>query len=825
MIRESGIRLSSALIAAAMIQATAAAAVFYVDPAGDDANSGSKTAPFKTLERARGALVETARTGEAVTVYLRGGYYPLREPFALGADELGDNPGGVTIAGYPFETAVIGGGWNIDAEWTAVPDDSIPRKGIMKAVLDEPPPTIDELYVNGNRYRMARFPNYDPAAKYFGGTSGAAVAPERTKSWADPAGGYLHALHEAMWGSKHYRIEGVNEDGSLNLRGGWQENRGGGFDSHFRGGYHKEHLFVENIREELDAPGEWYWDDGERTLYVIPRGGDDLNTARTAAAGLQQLAVLRGSAERPVRNVAFHNLTFAHTARVFMEPYERLLRGDWSIARLAAVFIEGAENCAVSDCVFEDLGGNGVFISRYNRNVEVRGCRFNRLGESAVCLVGDMGAARSPAVEYSNTLPQDGIDPTPGPKTPDYPAQCVVQNNLMRDFGRVGKQTAGVFVSMSEEIAVRHNTIFNCPRAAICVNDGCWGGHVIEFNDAFNTVRESGDHGPFNSWGRDRYWKTSYNGGRGIEPFAKERALLDNHKTTHIRNNRFAHEGSHSWGIDLDDGSSNYRVYKNLCLGMGVKLREGFFRRVENNVIVRGFGGFHVWFPECDDVIERNIFVGGEPYQFIRANPKFAKSFDYNLFFNDGRPIAVTGYGDAMTLAQWQAKGFDRHSIAADPLFVDPASGDYRVRGDSPALSLGFENFPMNRFGARKPEFIAEAAQIPRSFTPAPPDGGGSERGKRTVQWLGASMRELAGEAEKSAAGLGAETGVLLTDVPEGSAAAAAGFQAGDVIIEFNGGPVHTLDQLLEDIELHRGRETEIAVFNAVARKIRLSVP
>jgi len=43
----------------------------------------------------------------------------------------------------------------------------------------------------------------------------------------------------------------------------------------------------------------------------------------------------------------------------------------------------------------------------------------------------------------------------------------------------------------------------------------------------------------------------------------------------------------------------------------------------------------------------------------------------------------------------WQAVGFDTHSVFADPLFVDPESNDYRVRSESPALKLGFQNFPM----------------------------------------------------------------------------------------------------------------------------------
>jgi hypothetical protein len=47
----------------------------------------------------------------------------------------------------------------------------------------------------------------------------------------------------------------------------------------------------------------------------------------------------------------------------------------------------------------------------------------------------------------------------------------------------------------------------------------------------------------------------------------------------------------------------------------------------------------------------------------------------------------------------WQARGMDRHSLVADPLFADGAGGDYRLRPDSPAYSLGFQPIPVERIG------------------------------------------------------------------------------------------------------------------------------
>ena len=51
------------------------------------------------------------------------------------------------------------------------------------------------------------------------------------------------------------------------------------------------------------------------------------------------------------------------------------------------------------------------------------------------------------------------------------------------------------------------------------------------------------------------------------------------------------------------------------------------------------------------------------------------------------------------TLEEWRALGFDQHSVYADPLFVDSGKGDYRLKPDSPALSLGFKNFDVSSAG------------------------------------------------------------------------------------------------------------------------------
>lgn len=47
----------------------------------------------------------------------------------------------------------------------------------------------------------------------------------------------------------------------------------------------------------------------------------------------------------------------------------------------------------------------------------------------------------------------------------------------------------------------------------------------------------------------------------------------------------------------------------------------------------------------------------------------------------------------------WQAKGFDRASLVADPLFVAPGKDDWRLKPESPAFKLGFKPILVEKIG------------------------------------------------------------------------------------------------------------------------------
>ncbi|NSL87513.1 PDZ domain-containing protein [Chitinophaga sp. Mgbs1] len=689
-----------------------------------------------------------------ITVYFRGGTYYLQQPLVLTPEHT--NGKGHTIF-RPLDaakTVTLSGGQPLQLAWEPWKD------GIYKAALDLPY-DFDLLYINDEQQIRARYPNYDSSARHYNGSAADAISPARVKTWQHPQGGYVHALHSGEWGGYHYRITGVNPDYSLQMEGGYQNNR--------QMGMHDTHRFVENILEELDAAKEWYYDRAGKTLYYKPSSTLQLKKAAVVAAHLPGIIELKGSAENPVQHITVRDIRFAHTAPTFMDTREPLLRSDWTIYRGGAVLLDGTRDCKIEGCTFSYNGGNAVFVSNYNRGAVISGCHIHHAGGSGISFVGNPDAVRSPLFEYNESQPLAAIDTVPGPATSHYPDSCIAYNNLIYRTGSIEKQTAGVQISMAMEITVSHNTIYDVPRAGINISEGTWGGHLIAYNDVFNTVLETGDHGAFNSWGRDRYWHPNRRHMDSLVAAHPWLIRLDAVKTNVLRNNRFRCD--HGWDIDLDDGSSNYHIYNNVCLNGGLKLREGFYRTVENNIILNNSFHPHVWFANSHDIFRHNIVTA--TYKPIGIK-YWGDEIDYNFFPEMSAIHPPT----------------DKHSLAGDPMFTDPERGNYQVKTGSAALTTGFRNFSMHDFGVVSPALqrIAKKAPLPvlQRQTGA---------AATLINWEGAQIKNIETLGERSAAGLTSNNGVYVISAPPGLR---HGIQSGDIILQLGNKPINNVADLIK---------------------------
>ena len=705
---------------------------FFVACNGDDRNPGTEERPFATLHHAREAVRSFQDRGKrTVTVLVRQGTYYMSEPLLFGPEDSGTTQGPVSYAAYPGERVTISGGRRLTCQWKPH------EKGIMVCEVPEAKSEdlmFSQLFVNGKRQTLARFPNRDdsvPGETGFtrpcgqlpndlenpwagpdddmtfsgGAPAGVLYDPETftKRRWARPDEAVIHIYQAYYWGNLQWELKGIDYDKQVLWfgKGGQQMGAKWCIDPCHVNEYSK--YYIENVFEELDAPGEWYLDWDQARLYYMPPEGLDLDSALMEVPLLQQVVQFIGSQDAPVHDISFSGFRVTHTASTFLEEYSVPSLSDWAIHRGGCFFFQGAHDCTVRDCWFDAVGGNAVFMDNHNRGNAVTGCKFTETGESAMCFVGSK--------ELTNGSQRA------------FPYECRAVNNLVHDCGVFGKQIAGVYISVAKRITAGNNLIYNMPRAGICIGDGTWGGHVIEHNHIHDTCRETGDHGPFNAWGRDKYWclvqsHTDYLKKRSH--YAGE-VLVDAMATVIVRHNYFVE--SAGWGLDLDDGASNYEIYNNLCVGCTMKLREGAYRTIYNNIWVNGANSpcFHVGNDDNHDRYFRNITVMtiasqkpandlnfgmgaayGEIYTLIAppANGPWLEEIDHNCFYSDlGEFVARVeereGAKHKLSLEAWQERGFDRNSVFADPLFVDPENGNYRVKPQSPALQVGFENFDM----------------------------------------------------------------------------------------------------------------------------------
>lgn len=768
--------------------------VIYVSTRGNDKWNGSEKKPVASLVRAQ-ELARAYGRDTSVEIVFEDGIYYLPGTVQFTGQDSKDYPATVTLRARHEGRAVISGGQQIRLDWKQEAGNIYVAS--VPAGMD-----IDQLYVAGLRQPMARFPNAQPGKqrnvydtwvldhRAQPNPEMDPLQPERIALWKNPEGGYVHAMHTALWGDMHWEIKGKNEDGTLQLEGGWQNNRPSGM--------HPLYRFVENIKEELDVPGEWYYDRSESKLYYMPLPEIDLDEAKVEIVRLKHLIEFNGTKENPVRGIHLQGLTFKHTARTFMENKEQLLRSDWTMYRGGAIVFNGAEECSVENCEFDHLGGNTIFVNNYNRYLTVRGCYIHHSGANGIVFVGDPDMVRSPLFRYGNQN-YETMDMTPGPLGDNYPQDCWVDDCLITMTGRDEKQTAPVQISMSQRIRVSHCSIYDVPRAGININEGTFGGHIIEFCDVFNTVLETGDHGSFNSWGRDRFWTPDVVTISDQVALHPDMQYWDVLEPNVLRYNRWRCD--HGWDVDLDDGSSFYRIYCNLLLNGGLKMREGYDRVATNNIILNNSLHPHVWVRNSDDVFKHNIvFTAYQPAVMNSAlgeSDRWGKELDYNLF--------ATGQA---AMRKFAAHGADAHSVSADPLFVNPGQGDFRVRPESPAFKIGFRNFDMTDFGVKSEKLkkLARTPDIPEIVLQI------QDEVSAEYTWLGAVLKEVKGEELSAYGAKFSQASMALDRVPAESEAYKLGLRSGDLLLSLGGKEISTAASFKQLLEEFAGKSGELFV-------------
>ena len=273
-------------------------------------------------------------------------------------------------------------------------------------------PKMDFSPTSPNRSHEGGFPFYHEGigggCDYFSPPTGywCSNASKKGQPWSVPVGATLssrnfpnqpyssarsavvHAKHWRHWASRMHEVGDYSFDRKSGLgtfkfsTGGFQDGRGGGGSE----------VYVENVREELDVQGEWFYDEESHRLYLFHNATAGMHPAPGSLVAIASDAItlfnVTGSQATPVTDVQFKGVGFRDTAYTYMAPHGMPSGGDWALQRHAALIFEGTEDVLVDGCVFERLDGNAVIVSGYGRYATLTDNSFSWIGDTAIALWG-----------------------------------------------------------------------------------------------------------------------------------------------------------------------------------------------------------------------------------------------------------------------------------------------------------------------------------------------------------------------------------------------------------------------------------------------------
>ena len=488
--------------------AQAAKADFFVSPQGNDGWSGTLAAPntaqsdgpFATLERAKRAVRELKSKvylpkqraidaryvgtsypygkGKDIVVFVRQGFYSLAEPLQFTPEDGGERvettlPSGafewhhlrdhyVTYSAYPGEKPVISGavfvpGWKKQGVvWTA----PFSREDVPAVIA------------NGQKQTLARTPN----TGYFMLRQTPASSREipfrqgDIRRWSQMQDNRIVIL--LRWRTAYNAIAGIDEQKQIALL----EKPEDGPDGNNGLLVVPPRYYVENIRELLDVPGEWFFDKTNHEISYIPADGiADPNQAQLSVPRLNQLIQVRGDENKPVRNLRLYGLIFEGAKdnfRSFPHYYD-------PTPGCTAMSWEYAHDCELANCQVRACDGLGMSIGPGCLNTRVFGNLFDGLAQGALAIGGTSDLRNGKLIQVTR--------------------ETVINRNIFSACGCSGGITLGVGAALRTTIAHNYFTRSGRPYTIDCGGGGLEGNIngdcIVEYNHFEDVQNDADDAG------------------------------------------------------------------------------------------------------------------------------------------------------------------------------------------------------------------------------------------------------------------------------------------------------------------------------------------
>ncbi|WP_155370717.1 ricin-type beta-trefoil lectin domain protein [Catellatospora vulcania] len=589
--------VSAALAATVVYQAPASAAIqatYYVAPDGNDANPGTISSPWRTVQRARDAVrtVNASMTGD-IHVYLRGGRYPVSSTIEFGAGDSGTNGYRVVYAAYADETPVLDGGVQVTG-WTQHSGN------IWKAPLDRAN-KLRTLYVNDKRAFMA--------AKTISsaGCQGTYNITAGQASWAWESGSqcdgarYSSADFPAVarnqddieietgttWTTAIVGVRQVTTDGSNRVALFQQPGAAiaqGAFNGNAQvGGSHK----VMNAYEFLDTPGEFHFDKTSRTLYYYKGSAENMATATVFAPNnvTTLLRIAGTSTGSHARNITLSGLTVQHSDwnlfNVAGSAFKQAQQGNLGAIAYAKgnfhvyyyrnvdvtpgiIDVQNADGIVLQRNKIQHTGADGISLVNDVQNTQLTGNFTNDVAGSAISVghpqhvfIGDHTSTNRE--KYSAQV--EGL-----------PKNIEIKNNYLYDSAVLFNGHSPISAYFVDTLTVQRNRIEKAPWSGITMGWGWWNfdgsagsitpnrptttakNNNISYNHIIDTVQRLSDTAPIYTLGSQPGTTITNNYLQGV-PSGHKYGLHPDEGSAYLtfRDNVLSVDKNVTWLINSDD--------------------------------------------------------------------------------------------------------------------------------------------------------------------------------------------------------------------------------------------------------------------------------
>ena len=557
----------------------------YVSLQGNDKNSGTKEAPFYTLNRAIKQAREWRRLNRpevagGIYIRLEEGVYAQRNSLFLRPEDSGTPDSPTVICAVDGAHPVISGGVAVTGWKRGCNHPAIPEK-LKQKIWSVEAPLIGnrrvetrQMWVNGHKVqRAAQFPDgglermidFNPEEQTITIPVSQSVNPKRLQN-----AGQLEMIVHQRWAIAILRVKSIDvKDGQAVVRFHEPE-------SHLEfahpwpqpviGGEKGNSSFcLTNALELLDQPGEWFQEYPSGTIYYYPQASENMETAEVIIPTLETLVTIDGTLSRPVKHIQFNGITFEHTSWMrpsyqghvtlqggfpLLDAYKlqepglpekaELENQAWITRPETAIRVRGAEHIDFKHCTFRHLSSTGLDYEWAVTASSVEDCQFTDIGGTAL-LVG--------------AFPDGGLE-THIPFIPaDVRELCshiTIRNNFISNVTNEDWGCVGIGAGYVRNMDISHNEVCHLNYSGICVG---WGWTSLESGMCNNRIEANYVH---------HFARRLYDAG-GLY-------TLSNQPGSVMRNNRIEHlieapyaTNDRAFYIYLDEATDGYTMENNWC--------------------------------------------------------------------------------------------------------------------------------------------------------------------------------------------------------------------------------------------------------------------